>query len=132
MLATNAEKYNGTADVVTNAAWDLYKIAENYDPYKTTKAIVSLTNSKSSAAAGSSGAIKHSVESTKDRHTSASDLQIIKRSVNLEKKSLSRKEAVKKLRDWLFARYRLQEILPQRIQKMRINLILATKDLLTI
>ena len=37
LLATNAEKYNGTADVVTNAAWDLYKIAENYDPYKTTK-----------------------------------------------------------------------------------------------
>eukprot|EP00944_MAST-04C_sp_MAST-4C-sp1_P015154 g15154.t1 len=101
LLATNAEKYNGTADVVTNAAWDLYKIAENYDPYKTTtRRSVSLTNSKSSAAAGSSGALppQRRKKSTKDRHTGASDLaNNKKRSVNLEKKSLSRKEAVKKL-----------------------------------
>ena len=109
LLATNAEKYNGIADVVTNAAWELYKIAEKYHPYKIANGILSgaatrrpvcPSKHKSSAGAGSSGALPlhHGKKSTEDIHTSASELaNNKKKSANLEKKALSRKDAIKKL-----------------------------------
>ena len=50
LLATNAEKYNGERDVVTKAAWELYNLAEKFDPF----ALDESSNGSSSSGSGSS------------------------------------------------------------------------------
>ena len=97
LLATNAEKYNGIADVVTNAAWELYKIAEKYHPYKIANGILSgaatrrpvcPSKHKSSAGAGSSGALPlhHGKKAQKTYIQVRVSLQIIKKNLRIWRK----------------------------------------------